>query len=124
VSLPLPAFNVLAAAAANQNRRTAILHVLETTIINWQKQIKNLLKQEPELAKSKTDCYATDEIQLWSTRINKLNNLLVQLEAPYVQDIILNLQNNNSVYVNSFNTLKSDIGQVSCRFCARFFDFH
>jgi dynein heavy chain len=108
----LPAFSILATAASNQHRRPAVLHVLETTIISWQKQIKNLLKQEPEVARMKNIFYTKEEIQLWTTRINKLNNLKVQLDAAYVKDILMNLENNNSVYVQSFTNIKDEIEAV------------
>ena len=112
VSLPLPAFSILATAASFQHRRPAVLHVLETTIINWQKQIKNLLKQEPEITRMKFIFYTKDEIQLWTSRINKLNNLKVQLDAAYVKDILMNLENNNSAYVQSFKNIKDEIEAV------------
>ena len=38
--LPLPSIEVLAEAAASVTRRGAVLHVLETTVIGWIKQIK------------------------------------------------------------------------------------
>ena len=40
ILLNLPSIEVLAEAAASPNRRAAVLHVLETTIINWIKQIR------------------------------------------------------------------------------------
>lgn len=86
--------------------------MLETTIINWQKQIKNLLKNEPDTHKIKANFYTKDEIQLWTTRINKLNNLMVQIDAAYVKDIISNLENNHSIYAQSFNAIKSEIESV------------
>ena len=110
--MPLPAFSILATAANSQQRRPAVLHVLETTIISWQKQIKNLLKQEPEITRMKSIFYTKDEIQLWTSRINKLNNLKVQLDAAYVKDILMNLENNNSAYVQSFINIKDEIDAV------------
>ena len=38
--LPLPSIEVLADAASNTDRHGSVLHVLETTIIGWIKQIK------------------------------------------------------------------------------------
>lgn len=40
IVLPLPSIEVLAEAAENSSRRGAVLHVLETTVISWIKQIK------------------------------------------------------------------------------------
>ena len=102
----------MASVATNQARRAAVLHVLETTIINWQKQIKTVIKNEPQTLKKNLNFYTQDEIQIWTSRINKLNNLIVQLDASYVKDIVTNLQSNNSVYVQSFLNLREDIQNV------------
>jgi len=40
IILSLPSIEVLAEAAATPNRRGAVLHVLETTVLGWIKQIK------------------------------------------------------------------------------------
>ena len=115
VTLPLPSLSLLATAAINPNRRLTVLHILETTLINWQRQIKNALKQQPEIENIKSNFYTKDEIQLWTSCINKLNNLIVQLDAQHVKDILMNLENNNSSYVQPFNSIKNDIKSVS--FC-------
>ena len=113
VTLPLPSLSLLATAAINPNRRLTVLHILETTLINWQRQIKNALKQQPEIENIKSNFYTKDEIQLWTSCINKLNNLIVQLDAQHVKDILMNLENNNSSYVQPFNSIKNDIKSVS-----------
>jgi hypothetical protein len=112
VSLPLPALNVLATAASNPNRRLTVLHILETTLISWQKLIKNTLKQQPDVQVFKLNFFTKDEIQLWTSYINKLNNLIVQLDAPHVKDILVNLENNNSAYIQPFYSIKIDIKSV------------
>ena len=40
IILNLPSIEVLAEVAATPNRRAAVLHVLETTVIGWIKQIR------------------------------------------------------------------------------------
>jgi len=100
---------VLASAANNPTRRLTVLHILETTLINWQKQIKTVLKQQPEIVIALPTFFTQDEIHVWTTCINKLNNLIVQLDAPHVKDILMNLENNNSVYIQSFSGIKTDI---------------
>ena len=112
VSLPLPALNVLATAAANPNRRLTVLHILETTLISWQKLIKNTLKQKPDVEALRMNFFTKDEIQLWTSYINKLNNLIVQLDAPHVKDILINLEKNNSAYIQPFYSIKIDIKNV------------
>ncbi len=116
VTLPLPALPVLASAATNPSRRLTVLHILETTLINWQKQIKNVLKQQPEVGIMIPTFFTNDEIHVWTTCINKLNNLIVQLDAPHVKDILMNLENNNSVYIQSFGSIKNEIKSVTLLF--------
>lgn len=43
VVLALPSVEVLAEVAANKGRKVAVLHVLETTVVGWSKQIEVLL---------------------------------------------------------------------------------
>lgn len=113
VNLPMPSLTLLATAASNPNRRLAVLHILETTLINWQKLIRNAIKQQPEISNIKSNFFTKDEIQLWTSYINKLNNLMVQMDAPHVKDIMLNLENNNSAYIQPFYTIKNDIKAVN-----------
>ena len=40
VLIALPSIEVLAEAAAVANRRGAVMHVLESTVVGWMKQIK------------------------------------------------------------------------------------
>jgi hypothetical protein len=116
VALPLPALNVLASAAFNPQRRLTVLHILETSLISWQKLIKNTLKQQPDTQILKMSFFTKDEIQLWTSYINKLNNLIVQLDAPHVKDILLNLENNNSAYIQPFYSIKGEILSVKLYF--------
>lgn len=68
-----------------------------------------MLKQQPEIVVALPTFFTQDEIHVWTTCINKLNNLIVQLDAPHVKDILMNLENNNSVYIQSFGGIKNDI---------------
>ena len=60
-----------------------------------------------------------DQVQLWTSRINKLNNLLVQLDSPFVQDVLKNLARNRSPYLAAFLDIKIEITRVS--FLLQFF---
>lgn len=112
VNLPMPSLGLLASAASAPSRRLAVLHILETTLISWEKQIRNAIRQQPEIVHTKSNFFTRDEIQLWTSYINKLNNLMVQLDAPHVKDILLNLENNNSAYIQPFYSIRSEIRGV------------
>lgn len=38
--LPMPAIEVLADAAMNSDRRAAVVHILESSVVSWMKQVK------------------------------------------------------------------------------------
>ena len=40
VVLPLPSIEVLAEAAVNSDRKAAVIHVLESSVVSWMKQVK------------------------------------------------------------------------------------
>ncbi|CAF3984528.1 unnamed protein product, partial [Rotaria sordida] len=111
VVLPLPAFNILAHISQQEpQRQQSILSILENTLTNWSKQIKQLLQEElrPSFYGREQNSIK-DQVQLWTSRINKLNNLLVQLDSPFVQDVIKNLARNRSPYLSSFMDIKLEI---------------
>lgn len=112
ITLPTPSMSLLAAAAANPSRRLTVLHILETTVISWQKQIRNAVRQQPDETQYKSAFFTRDEIQLWTGYINKLNSLLVQLDAPHVKDILVNLEKNDSAYIQPFYAMESEINAV------------
>ena len=38
--LPMPSLEVLAESALNSDRRVAVIHVLESSVVSWMKQVK------------------------------------------------------------------------------------
>ena len=40
VVLPMPSLEVLAETALNSDRRVAVIHVLESSVVSWMKQVK------------------------------------------------------------------------------------
>ncbi|CAF5188861.1 unnamed protein product [Rotaria magnacalcarata] len=111
IVLPLPAFNILAHISQQEpERQQSILSILENTLTNWSKQIKQLLQEELKPSfYSREQSSIRDQVQLWTSRINKLNNLLVQLDSPFVQDVLKNLARNRSPYLASFMDIKIEI---------------
>ncbi|CAF3502703.1 unnamed protein product [Rotaria socialis] len=111
IVLPLPAFNILAHISQQEpERQQSILSILENTLTNWSKQIKQLLQEELKPSfYSREQSSIKDQVQLWTSRINKLNNLLVQLDSPFVQDVLKNLARNRSPYLASFMDIKIEI---------------
>eukprot|EP00057_Strongylocentrotus_purpuratus_P006394 XP_011660868.1 PREDICTED: dynein beta chain, flagellar outer arm [Strongylocentrotus purpuratus] len=115
ISLPLPSIEVLTEAASNANRRSAVIHVLESTVVGWIKQIKLVLKHEPlsDLReKFGVRPFPLDEVNLWRQRQEKLLSINKQLDSPVASNILLNLDDANSTYSHSFHNVRREIGQA------------
>ncbi|KAI0240669.1 Dynein beta chain, flagellar outer arm [Lamellibrachia satsuma] len=115
VTLPLPSIEVLAEAASSPNRRGSVLHVLETTVIGWIKQIKGILKQDPiaDLAVLAGKYPGPlDEIYFWTSHLEKLHSVNSQLSSAIAVDILNNLQSADSAYAYSFQNVRKDISKA------------
>ncbi|XP_055866060.1 uncharacterized protein LOC106055129 isoform X2 [Biomphalaria glabrata] len=110
--LHLPAIEVLAEAAGSPSRRAAVLHVLETTVIGWIKQIRGVLRHDPQadlLQLFGKEPGPLDEIVMWKKHLEKLQSLELQLESETAKSILQNLETANSQYGHAFHSVKKDI---------------
>ncbi|KAL3885754.1 hypothetical protein ACJMK2_025795 [Sinanodonta woodiana] len=115
IILNLPSIEVLAEAAASLSRRGSVLHVLETTVLGWIKQIKGVLKHDPI-----ADLFhhfgpepsPLDEIKMWERQLGRLQSILRQLESPVAKDILQNLEQAQSQYANSFSHVRKDVNRA------------
>ncbi|XP_069118815.1 uncharacterized protein [Argopecten irradians] len=115
IILSLPSIEVLAEAAATPARRGSVLHVLETTVLAWIKQIKGVLRHDPI-----ADLFhhygpepgPLDEIKMWERQLGRLHSILRQLESPVAKDILQNLDQAQSQYSNSFNHVRKDVNRA------------
>lgn len=75
--LPLPPNDVTSSEKTSSKDKA---HILEGAIITWTKQIKNVLKQDPESAlKSGNNPEPTVEIEFWKNKSDNLNSICEQL---------------------------------------------
>ncbi|XP_020627063.1 dynein beta chain, flagellar outer arm-like isoform X2 [Orbicella faveolata] len=114
VTLPLPSIEVLSEAAAYSSRRPAVIHVLETAVVNWIKQIKVTLKLDPEteIKKFGPKPGPLDEIEMWSERLEKITSVSEQLCSHVALNIMMNLEDAHSTYAQSFHLVKREIAKA------------
>ncbi|XP_064650622.1 uncharacterized protein LOC135502065 isoform X3 [Lineus longissimus] len=115
IVLSLPSIEVLAEAADAVNRRVAVLHVLESTVISWIKQIKGVLKHDPVADLNRLSGKhpgPLDEVNLWQERLEKLQSINAQLDSQIAKDILTNLEQASSQYAQSFLNVRKDISQA------------
>lgn len=118
VVLPLPKLDVLSEQVSNKDR----VHLLETCIVAWTKQIKFVLKKDPEDAlkgslhgDSQNHPGPLVEIEFWKTRALHLNSIVQQLQSPALSSLLGYLDEQKSTYNQAFAKLCRDV------FEARFF---
>ncbi|CAM9099296.1 unnamed protein product [Ectocarpus fasciculatus] len=106
-----------------------LMHALESTLITWTKQIKNVLKQEPEAAllssidrkqqqqqsqqqqrqqqQQRTPLHPgpLEELDFWEQKAADLNGIFAQLQSVRVRKILRYLDRNKSTYSTPFAKL-------------------
>ncbi|KAF4698860.1 hypothetical protein FOZ62_009791, partial [Perkinsus olseni] len=78
------------------------IHALESSLITWTKQVKHVLKQEPEAAlKDPTrNPEPMVEVEFWKLKANNLNSVHDQLEAEELRRVLSILKENKSTMSN------------------------
>jgi dynein heavy chain len=71
--LPMPSAKLVSSESTPDKDKA---HIFESSIITWTKQIKNILKLEPEQAlKQGNDPGPLTELELWEKKANNLNSI-------------------------------------------------
>lgn len=105
--LPLPSAKL---TSSDQTPDKDKAHVFEGSIITWTKQIKNVLKLEPEQAlKQGNDPGPMTELEFWRNKAENLNSIYEQLQSVEVKNILRFLEGNKSTYINPFSKLQKDV---------------
>jgi len=96
--LPLPPDDVYTNMEKNQQDKESI-HVLETAVIAWTRQIKDILRQDPESAlKGDGHPGPTAEIEFWASKSTNLNLINDQLNSEPVRKVMKVLEVTKSTY--------------------------
>jgi dynein heavy chain, axonemal len=109
--LPLPSHKLTSSDTTPDKDKA---HVFESSIITWTKQIKNVLKLEPEQAlKMGNNPGPLTEITFWENKAANLTSIKSQLESAEVKNILRFLEGNKSTYTNPFSKLQKDVDKAS-----------
>eukprot|EP00439_Symbiodinium_sp_Y106_P012738 s4821_g1.t2 len=93
------------ASASSKDR----VHVLEGAVITWTKQVRYVLKQEPEHIFREGSPQPDAELQFWRSRANNLNSIHMQLQMEGVKRVLRFLDANKSTYVAPFARLQKEV---------------
>ena len=107
--LPLPSGGDLG-EGDKQTRDKDRIHVLESAVVTWTRQIKNVLKADPEAAlKEGLNPGPLTELEFWTARSANLNSIHEQLQGPKIQKVIKVMELSKSTYSPAFNRLCKDV---------------
>jgi dynein heavy chain len=93
----------------NDNQYKSI-HVLESALILWTKQIKNVLRLDPEyLFMNNAHPGPLDEVEFWKSKARHLNSIFDQLQSLRIRRILKVLDQSKSTYNAPFAKLCKEI---------------
>lgn len=102
--LPLPH------GAKNADTNTAILHTLETAVIDWTHQIKEVIKSNSAAPLEQgLNPGPMVEIDFWIAKAANLKSIHQQLTDPKIQRIAEVLQSNKSTYYPAFKLIFDEV---------------
>lgn len=108
--LPLPPSEVTQSEKTLSKEKT---QVLETAIIHWTKQIKNVLRQDPENAlKEGKHPGPLAEIDFWDKQADNLDSICEQLNTERIKKVLKFLEQNKSTFISPFSKLQKEV-QIS-----------
>ena len=102
--LPLPITETTASSGKDK------IHLLESAVITWTKQIKNVLKLEPEfLLQHGNNPTPNEEIEFWGAKSANLNSIFHQLQSDRIRKVLRHLDQSKSTYCSPFAKLCKEV---------------
>ena len=105
--LPLPLYDAPNSKADSAKDH---VHLLENAVVTWTRQIKNILKLEPEqMLKGKLHPGPGMEVEFWQNKADNLNSIHEQLNGDKVRKIMDVLEACKSTYYPAFDRLCKEV---------------
>nr|WAQ15579.1 axonemal dynein heavy chain E [Halisarca dujardinii] len=114
VVLPQPSLEVLADVSSSPSRHGGVMHVLETCIVTWLKQIKHALQSDPHSWTVTAGQFpgVLDEREYWQTRLFTLVSIREQLSSLLALTILSHLEEARSSYSGAFGQVYKDVDKA------------
>eukprot|EP01042_Synura_sphagnicola_P001438 gene1438-1642_t len=102
----MPPIDLSGGPSTGKNR----ISLLEGAIITWTKQIRSVLKQDPEF-QLKQGLHPTPdvEIEFWKNKAGNLNSIFDQLQGPKIRRVLRALDQSKSTYCTTFARLCKEV---------------
>ncbi|XP_068122143.1 uncharacterized protein [Hyperolius riggenbachi] len=110
VVIPIPSLEILKNISPF-NKHGAAIHIMETTVIGWIRQIKAILKHEPltEIKAKGVMAGIYQEKDMWESHIQSLASISLQLNSAEAKEIVHHLEQAKSMYGNSILAVTNDL---------------
>uniref|UniRef100_A0A8C5WK28 Dynein heavy chain n=1 Tax=Leptobrachium leishanense TaxID=445787 RepID=A0A8C5WK28_9ANUR len=110
IVLPMPSLELLKNSSFT-SKHGAVIHIMETTVIGWIRQIKVVLKHDPlaELKNKAPKPGVYDEQDMWRIYIQSLQFISRQLNSAEAKDLISHLEEAKSTYGHSIIVISQDV---------------
>jgi len=107
--LPLPPDNTYANLDKSSHDKESV-HILESSIISWTAQIKEVLVKDPEQRMLEGLHPGPDEeLEFWSSKAKNMNSVHVQLTSAKVAKVVKVLELTKSTYFPAFHRLCKEV---------------
>jgi len=108
--LPLPLHEVHDAAQSKPDSGKDHVPILENAVVTWTRQIKSILKLEPEqMLKGKLHPGPCMEVDFWQNKADNLNSIHNQLNGEKVRKVMDVLEASKSTYFPAFDRLCKEV---------------
>ena len=112
-ALPLPPVGNASAGAGQQMNNTMFkdrVHLFESAVITWTKQIKKILHRDPETSlKAGLNPTPDKELEFWTFQSVNLNSIYDQLQSEQVRMVLRFLDMSKSTYCTPFANLCREV---------------
>ena len=113
--LPMPPSESSSSGGADGASTTDQIHVLESAIVTWTRQIKGVLKTDPEQALNREDGEhpgPLTELEFWEDKAANLNAIHEQLSGPKIRKVVTVLDVAKSSYFPAFQKLCKEVAHA------------
>ncbi|XP_040278224.1 dynein beta chain, flagellar outer arm-like [Bufo bufo] len=110
IVLPIPSTELLQNTTL-LNKQGAAIHIMESTVIGWIRQIKVVLKHDPfaEIKSKGVFAGIYHEKEMWEVHIHNLESIKMQLNSAEAKEIVCHLEQAKSMYGKSITSVTQDV---------------
>lgn len=97
-------------SSLSSSSRSSRISLLESTVVTWTKQIKDVLKQDPE-TQLKLGLHPTPDVEVlfWKKKSDSLDSIFDQLQSPSTRRVLRALDKAKSTYCTTFARLCKEV---------------